>query len=277
MRDERLCKTDQRGNNPIETDSCRHDICPVCGQERHAVHHDLHAALTCALLLCGLQLLHDKGLAPVGHKCQHRDDPQHRSERARVRGREQVKTEAFEALAEKLNLLHIVRGEHRQVVLQCVEILNDLKLYILVRARNARNLRNEFRSLRNSVLCNMQGVRERINNGVINAEHDRERKQRRQTAAAGIHTLFFVELLQLFVILHLVLGVLLLQLLLLACQSGLRRHALLRFNREREHQRLYDDREQDDRDTVVFENGVQEPQQITEYAAEEIKNRHHSS
>ena len=277
VRDERLCKTDQRGNNPIETDSCRHDVCPVCRQKRHAVHHDLHAALTCALLLCGLQLLHDKGLATVGHKCQHRDDPQHRSERARVRGREQVKTEAFEALAEKLNLLHIVRGEHRQVVLQCVEILNDLKLYILVRARNARNLRNEFRSLRNSVLCNMQGVRERINNGVINAEHDRERKQRRQTAAAGIHTLFFVELLQLFVILHLVLGVLLLQLLLLACQSGLRRHALLRFNREREHQRLYDDREQDDRDTVVFENGVQEPQQITEYAAEEIKNRHHSS
>ena len=110
----------------------------------------------------------------------------------------------------------------------------------------------------------MQGVRERINNGVINAEHDRERKQCRQTAAAGIHTLFFVELLQLFVILHLVLGVLLLQL-------------LLRFNREREHQRLYDDREQDDRDTVVFENGVQEPQQIAEYAAEEIKNRHHSS
>ena len=51
MRDERLCKTDQRGNNPIETDSCRHDVCPVCGQERHAVHHDLHAALTCALLL----------------------------------------------------------------------------------------------------------------------------------------------------------------------------------------------------------------------------------
>ena len=65
MRDERLCKTDQRGNNPIETDSCRHDVCPVCGQERHAVHHDLHAALTCALLLFIIGYIFFKGLPYV--------------------------------------------------------------------------------------------------------------------------------------------------------------------------------------------------------------------
>ena len=65
MRDERLCKTDQRGNNPIETDSCRHDVCPVCGQKRHAVHHDLHAALTCALLLFIIGYIFFKGLPHV--------------------------------------------------------------------------------------------------------------------------------------------------------------------------------------------------------------------
>ena len=65
MRDERLCKTDQCGNNPIETDSCRHDVCPVCGQKRHAVHHDLHAALTCALLLFIIGYIFFKGLPHV--------------------------------------------------------------------------------------------------------------------------------------------------------------------------------------------------------------------
>ena len=63
---------------------------------------------------------------------------------------------------ETINVIHGSNAQgktnldvYKRQVLQCVEILNDLKLYILVRARNARNLRNEFRSLRNGVLCKM--------------------------------------------------------------------------------------------------------------------------
>ena len=67
-----------------------------------------------------------------------------------------------------------------------------------------------------------------------------------------------------------------LQLFLLGRKTRLRCHAFLRLDREGEHERLDNDREQDNRHAVVLENRVKEPQQVAEYAAKEIKNLNHS-
>ena len=63
----------------------------------------------------------------------------------------------------------------------------------------------------------------------------------------------------------------LLQLLLLGSELGLGGKALLLFDGGGEHRHFQNDGEKQDRDAVVPEDGVQEPEQVAQDATEKIK------
>ena len=180
-------------------------------------------------------------------------------------------------MAERLNLRHVVGGEHGEIIAQLGEMLDDLDLAVLGDERrvDARDLAEHLRGLIDDVRVNVQRVSQRIDNRIINTEEDRQRNQHRQAAARHADALLLVELLRLLVELHLVVGVDFLELAHLLLHLRLRRHGLLLLDGEREDQNLDDDGEQNDRDAVIAHDLVQEPEQVAEKASEPIKNIKH--
>ena len=124
---------------------------------------------------------------------------------------------------------------------------------------------------------NVQGVAQRKQNRIVNAQHNGERDQHGQAAARHAYAFFFIELLGLHLQLHAVIRIDLLQLFDLLLHLRLRSHRLLLLHREREHEDLHDQGKEQNRYAVVLHDFIEKPQQIPQYAAKPVKNVHTQS
>ena len=113
-------------------------------------------------------------------------------------------------------------------------------------------------------------VRDRLTDDVVKRQQDEERNERPQAAAAHGHALFLVHLLDGQLVFLLVVAVFGLKGLDLRRQAGHFEHALLALDRHRQQHQLDDQREQNQRQTVVVGEGIQPVEQIAERDTDEI-------
>ena len=99
---------------------------------------------------------------------------------------------------------------------------------------------------------------------IVQEDHDRQRDQAPQTSAHGVDPLVCIELLQLLLVLHLVVGVLLLQLLLLVRQTAHTDHTLLALHLEGQHHQLHHQGEEDQGHAVGPGEAVEQAHQPSE-------------
>ena len=151
---------------------------------------------------------------------------------------------------------------------------NDIHFDILVRDKLSAHTGDGLHhagGLVDHIFSDVQHILQRVQYRIINTEHDGERQQRRQAAARGADALFIIQLLQFFAVLLPVVPVFLLQFFGLCLHLRLCGHILLLLDIRGEHQYTQDHRKDDDRHTVVPDNQIQRPEQITQDAAKKIK------
>ena len=115
-------------------------------------------------------------------------------------------------------------------------------------------------------------VRDRLTDDVVKRQQDEERNERPQAAAAHGHALFLVHLLDGQLVFLLVVAVFGLKGLDLRRQTGHLEHTLLALDRHRQQHQLDDQREQNQRQTVVVGEGIQPVEQIAERDADQVRN-----
>ena len=162
-----------------------------------------------------------------------------------------------------LQAVHYVRREIACCINKCVQLLCDQNLNRVVRACELIQT-DHLRQCDNCLAAQADDVLQRLLNRVVQAHHDRQRDKVGQTAAHRADAVLLIQLLHLFVQLDAVVRVLLLQLLELGVHRAHGEHTLLALDGQRDADQLYQQREQDNGDTVVLHDAVQPLQKQAE-------------
>ena len=160
-------------------------------------------------------------------------------------------------------MIQIMLREMAASVHESVQLLGDLDLNGVVCARKLIQT-DHLRQCDNGFAAQADDVLQRLLNRVVQAHHDRQRDKVGQTSAHRADAVLLIQLLHLFVQLDAVVRVLLLQLLELGVHRAHGEHTLLALDGQRDADQLYQQREQDNGDTVVLHDAVQPLQQQAE-------------
>ena len=179
----------------------------------------------------------------------------------------QIQTKEVEIQRENgLAALQAVGNSIREMaasVHESVQFLGDLDLNGVVCARKLIQT-DHLRQCDNRLAAQANDVLQRLLNRVVQTHHDRQRDEVGQTAAHRADAVLLIQLLHLLVELDTVVRVLLLQLLELGVHRAHGEHTLLALDGQRDADQLYQQREQDNGDTVVLHDAVQPLQQQAE-------------
>ena len=115
-------------------------------------------------------------------------------------------------------------------------------------------------------------VNDRFPHNIVKGEHDRHRQETPKAPAHGVDTLFRVELLDFLVHLHLVIGVLFLNLLDFPVHTVHPNHTLLGLHLEGQQDQLDDQGKENQRHAVRTGKVIKKPQQRRERDTNDVSN-----
>ena len=190
---------------------------------------------------------------------------------------QKVQATEIESAAQGFHAGQLVPGKHRQMRTELVEMFDDLHLGVVAdvqRRAHARDLRQQGGRFIDRINADVQNVLQRVQNRVVNAEHDRERDQGHQATAGRVDPLLLHQLLHFLLHFQPVVCIFGADLLLLGSHLAVGRHGFLLLDRKRKEQKLGDDCKQNNRNTIVRDNFIKEPQQISQNTAKPIENFH---